>query len=100
MRIVTTIKEQASDEQKAYWTPKIMDWSIIGCYAQSELGHGSNVRGLETTATWDPKTKKFEIHSPTLTASKVDQLNHRLQYLRLTYSSGGTARWAVQQHTP
>ncbi|KAF2491208.1 acyl-CoA oxidase [Lophium mytilinum] len=67
---VTTIREQASDEQRAYWMPKIMDWSILGCYAQSELGHGSNVRGLETTATWDPEKKEFEIHSPTLTASK------------------------------
>jgi len=31
---VTTIREQASDEQKAYWLPKIESWSIIGAYAQ------------------------------------------------------------------
>lgn len=43
---------------------------IIGCYAQTELGHGSNVRGLETLAIWDPSDKTFVIHSPTLTASK------------------------------
>jgi acyl-CoA oxidase len=49
---------------------KAMDYEIIGCYAQTELGHGSNVRGLETTATWNPDDKSFTIHSPTLTASK------------------------------
>lgn len=43
---------------------------IIGCYAQTELGHGSNVQGLETTATFDPQTDEFIIHSPTLTSSK------------------------------
>jgi acyl-CoA oxidase len=31
---VTTIREQASDEQKAYWLPKIENWKIIGAYAQ------------------------------------------------------------------
>jgi acyl-CoA oxidase len=50
--------------------PQILNYDIIGCYAQTELGHGSNVRGLETTATWDPIKKEFEIHSPHLTASK------------------------------
>jgi acyl-CoA oxidase len=35
-----------------------------------QIGHGSNVRGLETTATYDPATKEFIIHSPTITASK------------------------------
>jgi acyl-CoA oxidase len=34
------------------------------------LGHGSNVRGLETTATWNSSDKTFTINSPTLTASK------------------------------
>ncbi|KAF2833666.1 acyl-CoA oxidase [Ophiobolus disseminans] len=67
---VTTVREQASDAQQAYWMPIILNYDIIGCYAQTELGHGSNVRGLETTATWDPVKKDFEIHSPYLTASK------------------------------
>lgn len=49
---------------------KAMNYEIIGCYAQTELGHGSNVRGLETTAAWNPDDKTFTIHSPTLTASK------------------------------
>ena len=31
------------------------------------LGHGSNVQGLETTATYIPNTDEFEIDSPTLT---------------------------------
>lgn len=35
-----------------------------------KLGHGSNVQGLETTATYIPDTQEFEIHSPTLTSSK------------------------------
>jgi acyl-CoA oxidase len=51
----TTIREQASDEQRVYWMPKIEAWEIIGAYAQSEMGHGSNVRGLELEAKWDPK---------------------------------------------
>jgi hypothetical protein len=37
---------------------------------RTELGHGSNVRGIECEARWMPKTKEFIIHSPTLTASK------------------------------
>ncbi|UPX16769.1 Acyl-CoA oxidase [Ascochyta rabiei] len=67
---VTTVREQASEEQEAYWMPKNLNYDIIGCYAQTELGHGSHVRGLETTATWGPNSKEFDIHSPYLTASK------------------------------
>ncbi|KAF8147662.1 peroxisomal oxidase [Crassisporium funariophilum] len=43
---------------------------ILGCYLQTELGHGTNVRRLETTATFIPETQEFEIHSPSLTSSK------------------------------
>lgn len=43
---------------------------ILGCYLQTELGHGTGVSHLETTATFLPQTQEFEIHSPTLTSSK------------------------------
>jgi acyl-CoA oxidase len=67
---ITTIREQASEQQRAYWLPLIESWKIIGAYAQTELGHGSNVRGLELEAQWDSRTRDFILHSPTLTASK------------------------------
>ncbi|KAL3437012.1 acyl-CoA dehydrogenase/oxidase C-terminal [Aspergillus tetrazonus] len=67
---ITTLQEQGSDEQRQEWLPKIEKWEIIGAYAQTELGHGSNVRGLETQARWDGRRKEFVLHSPTLTASK------------------------------
>jgi acyl-CoA oxidase len=65
-----SMREQTSDEQRAYWMPKVTAWEIIGAYAQTELGHGSNVRGIETEARWDPESKEFIIHSPYITASK------------------------------
>lgn len=44
--------------------------AILGCYLQTELGHGTGVSQLETTATFLPLTQEFEIHSPTLTSTK------------------------------
>ncbi|GFQ07027.1 peroxisomal acyl-coenzyme a oxidase 1 [Phtheirospermum japonicum] len=67
---IPTIKGQGSDEQRQKWLPLAYKMQIIGCYAQTELGHGSNVKGLETTSTFDPHTDEFVIHSPTLTSSK------------------------------
>ncbi|KAI7749687.1 hypothetical protein M8C21_010081, partial [Ambrosia artemisiifolia] len=68
---IPAIEGQGTEEQKKKWLPLAQKMQIIGCYAQTELGHGSNVQGLETTATFDPKTDEFVVHSPTLTSSKV-----------------------------
>lgn len=44
---------------------------MIGSYVQTEMGHGSNVAGLETTATFDREKDQIVIHSPTITATKM-----------------------------
>lgn len=65
-----TIMSQADPEQQGKWLPPCLNLQIIGTYAQTELGHGTFVRGLETTATYDPSTQEFIMHSPTLTSTK------------------------------
>lgn len=65
-----TLELQSSPEQKARWMPLLKEGKIIGTYVQTELGHGTFVRGLETTATFDDMTDEFIIHSPTLTSTK------------------------------
>lgn len=67
---LVTLREQGTPEQHELFLKKAENYEYIGCYAQTELGHGSNVRGLETSATWNPDDKTFTIHSPHLTASK------------------------------
>ncbi|KAK7091432.1 peroxisomal acyl-coenzyme A oxidase 1-like [Littorina saxatilis] len=67
---IDTIEKMATEEQKAKWLPLAKSYRLVGTYAQTELGHGSFLRGLETTATYDPKTKEFVINSPTITSTK------------------------------
>jgi len=43
---------------------------LLGCFAMTETGHGSDVQALETTATYDPDTEEFVIHSPTPSSRK------------------------------
>jgi acyl-CoA oxidase len=88
------------DEQQAEWLPLCRDWKMIGCYAQTEIGHGSNVRALETTATFFPEHLggkpggSWIINSPTLTSSKAwpgtlgRTANHAMVIARLIDGDG------------
>jgi len=69
-----TIMNQADDEQQSWWLDKALNYQILGTYAQTELTHGSNVRGLKTTATFDETLfggdGGWRVHTPSLEAAK------------------------------
>ncbi|XP_051159281.1 probable peroxisomal acyl-coenzyme A oxidase 1 isoform X1 [Leptopilina boulardi] len=67
---IPTIMGQGTIEQQAEWITRAWFCNIIGTYAQTELGHGTFIRGLETTSTYDPSTQEFILNSPTLTSYK------------------------------
>ena len=46
---------------------------------------GSNIRGLETTATYDPATEEFIINSPTLTSMKYWPGASRYRWFKICY---------------
>ncbi|PPK67520.1 acyl-CoA dehydrogenase [Actinokineospora auranticolor] len=48
----------------------IMDLDLPGCFAMTETGHGSDVQNLRTTATYDPVTREFVVHTPHEAARK------------------------------
>lgn len=64
------IKGQGHDELRKKIVPLAESLQIYGVFAMTELGHGSYLRGLETTATFDPIRDEFIIHSPTDTSTK------------------------------
>ncbi|KAG9186364.1 acyl-CoA oxidase [Alternaria panax] len=81
--LITTVREQASPEQQKHRMPKILNYHIIGCYAQSELSHGSNIasdqhvsHGPQTFVVqiWDAET-----HQP-LPAIAVDDIGPKYGY--------------------
>ena len=59
-----------SDEQQAYWLPLARSKKVLGCYAQTECGGGSNLQALRTTATFIHETDEFELNTPNIMAYK------------------------------
>ncbi|XP_028258756.1 peroxisomal acyl-coenzyme A oxidase 1 isoform X2 [Parambassis ranga] len=65
-----TLYSQCDPQQSRKWLPLAESFQVVGTYAQTELGHGTHLRGLETTATFDPATQEFVLNSPTISSIK------------------------------
>lgn len=59
-----------TDYHHQKYLPATASLDLPGCFGMTEIGHGSNVKDIETTATYDPATQEFDLHSPTFTAGK------------------------------
>jgi acyl-CoA oxidase len=64
------LEHNGTAEQNAKRLPLAQSGQILGTYAQTELGHGSFVCGIETTATFDQESDEFVVHSPTISSTK------------------------------
>lgn len=64
------VENLGTERHHQRYVTDIIDLDLLGCFAMTETGHGSNVQSLETTATYDAETTEFVIHSPTPSARK------------------------------
>lgn len=65
-----SIQMLGTEKHHRKYLKSIGDVSLPGCFAMTELGHGSNVRDIETMATYDAKNQEFIIHTPFPSARK------------------------------
>ncbi|GAA1673363.1 acyl-CoA dehydrogenase [Citricoccus zhacaiensis] len=60
----SAILHLGTEEHHERLLPAVMSLEVPGAFAMTEIGHGSDVSSLATTATYVPETDEFEIHTP------------------------------------
>lgn len=64
-----TIQNLGTDKHSKF-LQRIENGSDLSCFALTELAHGSNVRGILTTATYDHSSREIILNSPCKEAMK------------------------------
>ena len=65
------ITNLGTDWHHEAFLPGAIDVSLPGCFAMTEIGHGSDVQSIETTITYLSDSDEFEVDSPTPRATKA-----------------------------
>lgn len=83
------IEGSGTIEQIRRYAPDTIMARLIGSFSMTEMGTGSNVPGIETTATYDETTQEFVLNTPSLTATKwwiggvADIATHTILFARM-----------------
>ena len=65
-----SIQSLGTEKHYRKYLQDIGSLQLPGCFAMTETNHGSNVKGIETTATYDHDSQTFTIHTPHKNAQK------------------------------
>jgi acyl-CoA oxidase len=58
------VQHLGTEQHHERYLRDIASMELPGCFAMTELGHGSNVQDLRTTATYDPEAQEFVVTTP------------------------------------
>src|SRR5947209_15219 len=58
------ITHLGTEQHHKRYLPDVMSLDLLGCFAMTETGHGSDVQSIGTTATYDVQSQEFVIHTP------------------------------------
>nr|WP_238651016.1 acyl-CoA dehydrogenase [Kocuria sp. HSID16901] len=64
------VHQLGTEEHHRRFLPGIMNLDVPGAFAMTEIGHGSDVASIATTATYDPDSEEFVINTPFKSAWK------------------------------
>ena len=86
------------------YLPGVIALDIIGCFAMTETGHGSDVQSIRTTATYDADAEQFVLQTPDDDARK-DYIGNAARHGRFAVVfaqliTGGEARGVHAFFTP
>jgi acyl-CoA oxidase len=59
-----SIQKLGTKKHDEHYLTAIGEAELLGCFAMTETGHGSNVRGIKTTATYNKEEDNITIHTP------------------------------------
>lgn len=65
-----SVQSLGTEKHYSKYLKDIGSLKLPGCFAMTETHHGSNVKGLETTATYNHNNQTFTIRTPNATAQK------------------------------